>query len=460
MKRALDEGGARSLRLDVEIPDVQLRVPPIAGIPHVLSIDETGVETPVAPLTPTDVQNEANKRVYRAHEWGKNVFKQADQAHNPFDDLPEEVKQVILSLGYAKAEMAALGQFADTVAEGQRLQLDYVPPLLPSEQEERTLRAVRFQARKVALAKASSSLRQKATRMREAVARDKAYYAQVRELRKTWTLQIAGGAKFMPVLSVVCAATYGLAGQDSFVPLSRSPGSGSIAARVPLSLRPRLCINKGSAWPHECPTPGAEGVKEVHALLSDLMRSVRSKVLFGLLTGSVTEAQQLPFASIRADGGAISALLIVKASITEIVVAELIEPERTAVTLEEVFSSHLLAKILHQHRLGLPMMFGQRSAFLNAAPQRLLSWMLGLRMHELFHKDATSVFLQSGLSFVWGGTDFTGSDYALISNAYFRGRSRVVVSLVDAVQYHVDGVTRNWAVEEVAECVRRTMQSK
>jgi hypothetical protein len=459
MKRAHDgDGDEKRLRLDVEIPDIVLRVPPIAGLPRVMSIDDNGVETPVAKATPADVQNEANKRVYRANEWGKNVFKQADEAHNPFDDLPEHVKQVILSLGYARSEMIALAQFADLLADGQRLQLDYVPPLLPSEADERALRTGRLQGRLAALSKAAASLRRRATRMREAVGRDKAYYAEVRELRKTWTLHMAGGAKFTPVLSAVCAPQYGVGGADSSVPLSRSPRTGSITARVPLALRPRLCVSGSSAWATWCPTAEAEGLVQVHALLSDAQRSVRSTVLWGLLNSSLAEAQTLSCAAVRSEGSALIALLIVRSDVSETTHLTLGQPERSAVTLIEVFALHLLARLLHQYRLGIPPMFGQSTEFARLIPQRLLAWLLSLRLHDLFHRDASEALLRSNQSFVWGGTDLV--DGRLISNAFVRGRSRVVLSLVDAVAYHVDGTTRSWGIEHVIECIQHTMQSK
>lgn len=194
MKRALED--STPLKLGIEIPDVQMRLP-LPTLPRVLSIDEQGQETTVANPTPLDVQNASNKRVYREHEWGKNVLRDEAQPEDPLEHLEEEDKQMILFMSYAKSEMAQLGQFANEVAEGKLLQLDYVPPTLPLEHEERMFRAARYDLRKAALGKAASSLKQAASRFRKAIPQDKGYFAELRQLRKSWTLQIVGGAKVL-----------------------------------------------------------------------------------------------------------------------------------------------------------------------------------------------------------------------------------------------------------------------
>jgi hypothetical protein len=191
MKRPLEEP---SLELEMKIPDISVRVP-LPELPRVMSVDDDGVETLVASLTPLDVQNAANKRVFRAHEWGKNVLKDPTEPVDPLEHLDEDERQIVQYISYAKSEMAILGQFANALADGKHLQLDYVPPNLPLEHEERAFRATRFSLRKSALGKAAASLKDAAARLREAVPQDKAYYEELRLLRKKWTLQIAGGAK-------------------------------------------------------------------------------------------------------------------------------------------------------------------------------------------------------------------------------------------------------------------------
>ncbi len=199
MKRPHDDEEAdgekpKAVNLGFSIPDLQVRVP-LPSFPRVVSIDESGVETVAAPLTPLDVQNASNKRVFRVNEWGKNVLKDVSQPLDPLEHLGDEDKQIVLLLGYAKSEMALLGQFADALAEGKRLQLDYVPPTLPLVSEEHALKAARLKLRKDALGKAATSLKEAAARLKRAVPQDKAFYAELRVLRKHWSLQIVGGTK-------------------------------------------------------------------------------------------------------------------------------------------------------------------------------------------------------------------------------------------------------------------------
>ena len=456
--------------LELHIPDVMMRVPALTEAARVFSYDDDGKETLMDAPTPLDVQNAVNKRVYRAQEWGKNVFREPEKPDDPMEHLDEEDREVAMALSFAKTELAILGQFADALAEGQRMQVDYVPVLLPPEAEERALRGQRLLGRKAALRRAATTLKEASQRMLLSTQQDARYYAEVRELRKRWTMHMAGGTRFTPVLSVVCAANYGLPGQESHVVLGRSAASGSVEVRVPALLRPRLCFNGASAWPVCAPNPGgiAVGVEQVHALLMELQRAARSKALYGVLFGGIAAAD-VPFASVRDEGKVIVADMYVTAATTHSFSFSLEIPQIVESSLLEVFLYQLMAKLLHHYRLGLPLVFGQVNEFVLAFIEKSLLWALLFQCHDLYRKDASNAFYtlckeHAGLSVVWGGTDFVeGSFGKIISNAFFRSRKgkRVVFSMIDAgTEFHLNGnSTRRWSIDEVMKSIINTIQT-
>jgi hypothetical protein len=462
MKRPLEP-----LKLDVDIPDVKVRVP-LPMLPRVFSVDEQqGSGVFLAATTPLDVQNASNKRVYRSHEWGKNVFK-ASEPFDPLEHLSEEDKQIVLSISYAKNEMAILGQFADAVADGQRMQIDYVPVTLPLEKDERALRAARFAQRKAALADAAVSLKAAAARLRKAIPQDQSFYGELRRLRRNWTLEIVGGARFTPTLSAVCGAQCGVLADDSSVPLTRFPATGSVQVIVPALLRPRLCVNKSSAWPKLAAGSTAVGVTEVHAMLVELQRCHRSKVMSALLRCGTDAAAALPFASVRNEGNAIAVSVLVKAACAESFELSMGQPEKEESNLIEVHLGFLLSKLLRHYRSGVPLVFGERHWFGVALASSGLGWVLLLQAHERYRRDAEEVFArlsreQQGLSVFWGGSDLMidSSSATVVSNVYFkRNGKRVVVSMIDAgASYHVDGnATRRWGLVQVTQCVLETLK--
>lgn len=452
--------------LEAEIPDASVRVP-LPHLPRVLSVDNDGVETLAAAPTPADVQNAANKRAYRAHEWGKNLNVTATVPETPFERLPEDEKRLVLNLGFAKAEMAALGQFCHAVAEGQRMQVDYVPVLLPSEAEERQLRANRLERRRHALRTAAATFGRAAQRMEAAVPSDRAYLAELRALRRAWTLELVGGAKFLPVLSVVCAANYALPGGDSHVTLLRSAGSGSVEVRVPALLRPRLCVNGACHWPSVPAAGVATGVPAVHAMLLELHRSAKARVLYRLLAaGAPAAGTGLAFAAVRDEGSALVAELLIGALATETVTVALGQPDEPVAAARgplavEAYATHLLLRALRLVRRPTVTTFGERSELAQRLLDSGLSWSLAFHFHERSRRDATLELLSLArqrcgrLGIVWTGTECRGDGGAVSSAVCLARTGRVAASLLNASEFCVDGDLRSqqWGIEEVKKAV-------
>ena len=76
---------------------VQIRVP-LPPTLRVFSFDEAGNETHVAKPTPAEVQATLNKQVFREKEWGKAVLNKDNEQDTALDHLPEDMKEVCLSL--------------------------------------------------------------------------------------------------------------------------------------------------------------------------------------------------------------------------------------------------------------------------------------------------------------------------------------------------------------------------
>lgn len=238
---------------------------------------------------------------------------------------------------------------------------------------------------------------------------------------------------------------------------------------VPALLRPRLCVNRSSAWACEAKEGAtATGVQQVHAMLMELQRCARSNVLNALLRNSFASATKLTFASVRDEGNAVVANLMVRASSVETVSFSLGQPELvTQSSLVELFLGFLLSQQLRHKLSGLPLVFGDMNEFTSAFCSSCLAWTLQLQGHAVCRKEADAVFLEAcrcnlGLSFVWGGCDLLirpDGSCNVVSNVFFkRNKKSVVVSVTDAGSKWLVNFSAHYGLAEVVKCVLETLK--
>lgn len=469
MKRPLEEeeagkDGSREPRRSGQGVTVRVLPPPTG---RVFAYDEDGKQTFCAPTAPMDVQNAVNKRVFREKEWGKNVLREERQAESGLDHLDPEDQQVERLLGYAEAELRQLAYFADVLAAGERLQVDHVPETLPPVEEERLMRASRLLLRRAALSKAGAKLRDAANRAKQGALDDSRYYSDLLMLRRRWKLHILGGAKFAAQLLVTHCSTFGiLKPQQVTVELLRSVSDGSVELRVGQTLRPRLLVNRNSAWPPFAQDSGVvHGAEQVHLMLMDLQRSARSSLLYSFLSSSVPEGEKLSFASARDQGSSIVLDLLTKAFSTQSTVYSLAQPPAIASSsIDEVLLAYFLSVFTSEnHRNDVLQVFGRPTVFLSNVSGKILPWMALIKAHMQKHADVTAALMDlcrshSGFSFHWGGSDFRIDDdgsASMLSNAYLSYRplnglrlKRHVLSIIGSGKLQLNGVSRQWGLHE------------
>ena len=461
MKRSRDDEEASNASLSM--PGM-IKVPP-PSMPRTFAFDERGVETFVARTAPVDVQNATNKQVFREKEWAKNVMRnELSEAEMALEHLDEDDKQVVRLISYAHGEMQALAHFGALLAAGERMQVDYVPHTLPLEPEEVALRAGRLEARQTSLKSAGARLREAAARCRQGSADDVHYYADLRSLRRNWVLQIVGGARFAAVLSVTHSSAYGGltgSGEELRSLLTRSPRDGSVELRIPSPLRPRFLVNETSSWPLGADGGVARGAKEVHMLLLEASRSLRSKLGYNLMSSSVASTRDLMFCSVRDQGSAIVLELLISAFKVDSFVFSLGQPKVFNTSMVEFLVAHFLCVITHQQRLG-DVVFGKPNEYLVGIRSKFLAHLGRIAAHLNARKEASAACMAScqanpGLSFIWSGTDVQLEADNVTSNALVFSRSRqsnrAFFSLSNVGAYRLNGLSRPWGLSECVESI-------
>jgi hypothetical protein len=249
---------------------------------------------------------------------------------------------------------------------------------------------------------------------------------------------------------VIHTANYGTpAGKAPATVLLRNMIDGRVELHGPEPLRPRLMVNGGSIWSSAVPASGVvTGAEGVHQMLMEFSRSARSRFLFHLLSGSSVSASDLPFASVRDEGNAVVAELLVRPFQTEALSFSLDQPKNGSVAgVSELLMGSFLSKYLTQVKSGLPRTFGKKNEYVAGMHQSLLAWIVLMEAHMRFRRDATTSFLRlcqetPGVWFKWAGTDMNELEGSVISNAYFfnsKNGKRLIFSLVNGGVFHLNG---------------------